>query len=158
MTFRQTIDFLCHYSFYYSLRIKLGDLIIGNMSNNEGTGATLQTRWIMRVNISGSTFYLVSTFMVCRAASMMVLTPTSTPMALAPMAAPRALRIAALPYEERTKNERERIREAYKTRLKNRGVLRLCVVQSTITSHLLMRQLDFPYKKRTPIPSKSFEN
>ena len=29
--------FLCHFSFYYSLRIKRGDLIVGNMSNNEET-------------------------------------------------------------------------------------------------------------------------
>src|SRR5215216_3260068 len=43
MAFRQTIDlFLCHFSFYYSFRIKRGDLIIGNMSNNEETGPSDQ--------------------------------------------------------------------------------------------------------------------
>ena len=30
-----------------------------------------------------------------------------------------------------------------------RCVLRLCVVQSAITSHLFMRRLDFPYNKQT---------
>ena len=34
--------------------------------------------------------------------------------------------------------------------------LRLCVViQSAVTSYIYMRRLDFPYKKRTQIPSKT---
>ena len=33
--------------------------------------------------------------------------------------------------------------------------VRLCVVQSAVTSYIYMRRLDFPYKKRTQIPSKT---
>jgi hypothetical protein len=37
-----------------------------------------------------------------------------------------------------------------------RWIIRLCVVQSAITSHLFMRRLDLPYKKRTPNPVQIF--
>ena len=36
--------------------------------------------------------------------------------------------------------------------------LRLCVVQSAVTSHLFMRQLDFPYKKRTKNSVQNIKN
>ena len=62
--------------------------------------------------------------------------------------APRASRIAALQYEERTKNERERTRERCKTRVKSRLIVRLCVVKSAFAPYIYMRRMDFPYKKR----------
>ena len=36
--------------------------------------------------------------------------------------------------------------------------LRLCVVQSAVTSHLFMRRLDFPYKKRTKNSVQNIKN
>ena len=34
-------------------------------------------------------------------------------------------------------------------------IVRLCVVQSAVTPYIYMRRLDFPYKKRTQIASKT---
>ena len=36
--------------------------------------------------------------------------------------------------------------------------VRLCVVQSAVTSHLFMRRLDFSYKKRTKISIQNVKN
>ena len=40
-------SFLCNFSFFYSFRIKRGDLTIGNMSNNEETGPSDQDAYEM---------------------------------------------------------------------------------------------------------------
>ena len=53
------------------------------------------------------------------------------------------------------KNDEEENKGEDKSQGKSgRLICRLCVVQSSITSHLFMRRLDFLYKKRTKIIKK----
>ena len=60
------------------------------------------------------------------------------------------------PCNKKNEEEEEQGREV-KVKVKDdRLIVRLCVViQSAVTSYIYMRRLDFPYKKRTQIPSKT---
>jgi hypothetical protein len=67
----------------------------------------------------------------------------------------------SLPFNTKKKRrtrEKEQGRDV-KSRVKSSiFICRLCVVQSAVTSHLFMRWLDFPYKKRTKNPVQNVKN
>ena len=90
--------------------------------------------------------------------------PGGTPSgSVAAMGCPRSIRSPLEPRgslpstaknERRTRKKKNKEEGKVKVKRVDRFV-RLCVViQSAVTSYIYMRRLDFPYKKRTKIPSK----